>query len=73
MIVTSPISVKARSYPPDRQAKLTDVLICQLMGQAHTLRLVLNRLPIYDGTFEILHNCAVNGVALKHGTVSRFI
>lgn len=29
---------------------------------------MLDRLAIHDGTLEILDNCAVNGVALKHAS-----
>lgn len=75
MIVTSQVSITSNSpHREGREGKLfTDVLVCQLMSQAHTLRLVLNRLSIYNGTFEILHNCAMNGVTLKHGRVSMLL
>lgn len=49
---------------------LTDILVSKLMGQSHTLRLMLNRLSVHDGSLELLNDGAVNGVALCNMTVS---
>jgi hypothetical protein len=34
------------------------------MGQANTLRLMLNRTTVYNGMFELFNNGLMNGVAL---------
>ena len=34
------------------------------MGQPHSLGLMLDRSPVDDGVFELLHNGLVNGIAL---------
>lgn len=44
--------------------KLTDVFVGQLVRQAYTLRLMLDRFAVYDSVFELLYNCFVDGVTL---------
>ena len=42
----------------------TDVFVSQLVGETHTLGLVLYRLAVDDGVLELLENGAVDGVTL---------
>lgn len=46
--------------------ELTDILICKLVRQSHTLRLMFYRAAIDDGLLELLHNSLVNGIALSN-------
>ena len=46
-------------------SRLTDILICELMRQADSLRLMFDRTTIDNGVFELLHNSLVNGVTLS--------
>ena len=43
---------------------LTDVFICQFMGQANTLWLMLNRTTIYNGMFELFDDGFVDRITL---------
>jgi hypothetical protein len=43
---------------------ITNVFIRQFMGQANTLRLMLNRTTVYNGMFELFNNGLMDGVAL---------
>jgi hypothetical protein len=38
------------------------------MGQANTLRLMLNRTTVYNGMFELFNNGLMDGVALYSST-----
>lgn len=49
-----------------RTRGLTDVLISELVGEPHTLRLVLDRFPVHNGVLELFENAAMNRVALRH-------
>lgn len=49
---------------------LTDVLVSELVGESHTLRLMLNRLSVHDGGLELLNDGAVNSIALRNITIS---
>lgn len=42
----------------------TDIFVCKLVGKAHALWLMLDRLAVDDGVLEILHNGLVDGVTL---------
>ena len=44
---------------------LTDVFIRKLMSQPHSLGLMLNRLSVHDGRFELLDDATVDSVALR--------
>lgn len=44
---------------------LTDVFIFKLVAQAHSLRLVLDTLAIYNGCLELFYNGSVDSVALS--------
>lgn len=43
----------------------TDVFVSQLVGETHTLGLVLHRLAVDDGVLELLENGAMDGVTLR--------
>ena len=47
---------------------LTDVFVGHLMGKTNSLRLMLNRLSIYNGMLKLVHDRLVDGIALtRHG------
>ena len=43
---------------------LTDVLVAELVGQTHPLRLMLYGLSIHNRVLELLHDSLVNSIAL---------
>lgn len=44
---------------------LTDVFVCQLVGETDALRLMLDRLPVDNSMLELLHDCLVDGMTLR--------
>ena len=44
---------------------LTDIFVCKLVRQAYPLRLMLHGLSVYNGMFELLHDCLMDGIALN--------
>ena len=44
---------------------LTDVLVCEFMGEPNALRLVFDRLSIDNGYFELFYDGLVNRVTLR--------
>lgn len=56
-----------------RQARrgeaLTDVLVLKFMGQAHPLRLMLDRLAVHNGRLELFCDAAVDSVTLETESV----
>jgi hypothetical protein len=59
------------SVPPlansqkERGKRLTNILVAQLVGQSHPLRLMLDRFAVDNGCLELLHNSPMNSVALQ--------
>ena len=43
---------------------LTDVFVCQLVGETDALRLMLDRLPVDNSMLELFDDCLVDGMAL---------
>ena len=48
----------------------TYIFIGQLMGEAYTLRLVLDRLAVNNSSLEVLQNAPMDRVTLSDGLVS---
>ena len=44
---------------------LTDILVCEFMGEPNALRLVFDRLSIDNGYFELFYDGLVNCVTLR--------
>jgi hypothetical protein len=62
MIVTKTKRLAQATY--QGVCPITNIFIRQFMGQANTLRLMLNGTTVYNGMFELFNNGLMDGVAL---------
>ncbi len=64
MMVTRFVGRVLAGYMIELWERLTDVFVSQLMRETNTLGLMLDRLTIHDGMFELFYNRFVDCVAL---------
>ncbi len=81
MVTKAPWSIPRRSAISDNdrgREQHTNIFVRQLMGKTDSLRLVLDRLAVDDGRFELLRDTPMDGVALRRvsillGSPNRFV
>jgi len=64
--------MRSRERGRIRCSSLTDVLVSQFVREPNALRLMLDRLAVDDGAFELLDNAAMDSVTLDKGKKTTF-
>ncbi len=71
MIVTDD-DQQLQHHPKNKwQPTLTDIFVCELVGETNPLRLMLHRLPVYYRMFELIYNGFMDRITLCKGQCVR--